>query len=109
MQEIHRIGRRREEITEEMLAIRSLLRGSITEQRVPSAKGERGPYYVLSRNDGGRTKSRRIRPGDDLEKARRDVAARARLKELYLEFEALTERLGELESSDPEVKKKRRK
>lgn len=94
--------------------MRSLRRGTINEQFVEDRrkKGaepvQRGPYYVLSRREDGRTVSRRLKPGEDLEQARLDVAEHKRFVELCKELERLTEQLGELIRLDPAQEKKRR-
>lgn len=103
MDSVSQIEKRRQTILKEMGSIRSLRRGSINEQRFrarPKRSQEvmmRGPYYVLSRNEHGKTVSMRLTSQHELEQARRDVAAHKRFKGLCREFEELTERLGELE------------
>lgn len=110
--DIQELEERREQILSEMQAMRSMRRGSITEQYLKDKrkKGQpvtRGPYYVFSRREDGRTVSRRLKPGPDLEQARREVAAHQRFVELCQEFERLTERLGELERDSDRQEKKR--
>ena len=63
METIIEIEEKREIILNEMRAIRSMKRGTINEQyfKMPS-KGRnepilRGPYYVISRREGGKTVS----------------------------------------------------
>lgn len=116
MNTVSHIEKRRQEILKEMGTIRSLRRGTINEQYFrarPKRTQEvamRGPYYVLSRNEGGKTRSRRLTSQQELEGARRDVAAHKRFKELCGEYEGLTERLGELEQSlDEESQEKKRR
>jgi hypothetical protein len=116
MNSVKEIEDKREAILEEIRSIRSMKRGTINEQflKVPR-KGEketvlRGPYYVLSRREGGKTVSQRLTSPSQLEQARREVAAHKRFVELCQEFEKLTEQLGEIESQrEPAVEKKRRK
>jgi len=102
---------RRERILEEMRSMHSMKRGSITEQYLKVRhKGKkepvlRGPYYVFSRKEGGRTVSKRLRSPGELEQTRSDVAAHRRFVELCKEFEVLTERLGELERDMGEVER----
>ena len=105
---------RRESILRELGSIRSLRRGTITQQylrgRVAGREEpvRRGPYYVLSRHEKGRTVSRRLKPGRELERARREVAAHKRFVDLCRELEEVTEKLGELEreGAEPEAGKK---
>jgi hypothetical protein len=88
-------------------------RGTINEQYLKSKpKGDdeptlRGPYYVLSRREGGKTVSERLSSPEALKQARADVAAHKRFVELCKEYEALTEKLGEMERlSDHQAEKK---
>ena len=113
MDSISSVQTRRRRIAEELLAMRSMRRGSINEQY---AKGKRagkavtrGPYPVLCWREGKRVLSERLSTAEELEHARQDVANHKRFKQLCKEFEALTRRLGELErqqvSRDEVVKK----
>lgn len=102
MNAIAQLEQRRAEILGEMAGIRSLERATLSEQmmRVPQ-KGKkegvlRGPYYVLARWQGGKTRSRRV-GREELERVRRDVANRERFLALSEEFMDLTQRLGEVE------------
>ena len=124
MANIKEIEEKREIILNEMRSIRSMKRGTINEQyfKMPS-KGRdapvlRGPYYVISRREGGKTVSERLSSPEILKQAQDDVAAYKRFVELCKEYEVLTEKLGQFERSDynlPEkktpksVSKKRRK
>ena len=116
MNRMEAIEARRAEILKEMGGIKSLQRGSITEQYLKvRRKGRgreerRGPYYVFSRRSGGRTVSRRLTTAEELASARAGVAASQRFRALCREFEELTERLGEfLPGSGMEAEKKRRR
>lgn len=113
MNDINQIEKRRDAILKQMQGIRSMERGSITEQylKVPH-KGKkepvlRGPYYMLSRREGKKTVGYRLKTPIELERARRDVEAHKEFKKLCREFEELTERLGKLNraSGDDEIKK----
>lgn len=103
MTELDRVEKRRREVAQELLGIRSLRRGTINEQYLPvKHRGEtdpvlRGPYHVFSRREGGRTVSRRLSTPGALREAREDVERHRRFAALCRELETLTERLGELE------------
>lgn len=111
---IKELEARRAELVNELLEIRSLVRGSVSEQFLKVAqKGKteparRGPYYVLSRSQQGRTKSERIKK-KDVARVKRDVENHKRFTALCEELAAVTEQLGELEreaaASEEAVKK----
>jgi hypothetical protein len=112
---IEAIEIRRNAILEEMRSIRSMKRGTINEQyfkvQLKRKKGAtfQGPYYVLSRREGEKTVSLRLRSSTELEQARKDVAAHRKFMVLCREFEQLTARLGEMEREESpfEQEKKR--
>lgn len=108
MSTIPELEARREGILEEMREIRSLNRGTISEQYLKvNLKGKpvlRGPYYVLSRHEKGKTISVRLKQ-EELEQTREDVAQYSRFKELFREYAEATERLGEMERESGEEKK----
>ncbi|MBI5117554.1 hypothetical protein HZA56_13845 [Candidatus Poribacteria bacterium] len=111
MNRIEQIEARRREILLEMGKIRSMRRGTLSEQYLrvlQKGKSEpalRGPYYVLSRQEGDKTASKRLKP-DEVVQAREDIEAHKRFKGLCREFEGLTEELGQLSRAfEEEVKK----
>lgn len=115
---IEEIDARREAIATEMCSIRAMRRGTINEQflNVGREKGKKGgvklgPYYVLSRREGGRTVSRRLSRGEELQQAQRDIEEHKRFVDLCKEFEELTEQLGDMEREEaqPGQEKKPRK
>jgi len=103
MDTVEELEARRNAILEEMRSIRSMRRGTINEQyfktRLKGKKGavQQGPYYVLSRREGQKTVSKRLRSEAELEQAQKDVAEYKIFLGLCQEFERLTARLGELE------------
>jgi len=103
MDTVQELEARRNAIIEQMRSIRSMRRGTINGQhfktRLKGRKGVvlQGPYYVLSRREGEKTVSKRLRSPVELEQARKDVAEYKKFLGLCQEFERLTARLGELE------------
>ncbi len=109
MDTVQELEARRNAVLEEMRSIRSMRRGTINEQHFKThLKGKRGivfqgPYYVLSRREGEKTVSKRLRSGLEVERAKEDVAEYKRFVGLCHEFERLTARLGELERGDQDL------
>jgi hypothetical protein len=108
---------RREEILASMHSIRSMKRASLNEQylKVPHQGHKepalRGPYYVMSWREDGKTIGKRLTTEADLTQARNDIEAHKRFMTLCQEYVRLTERLGELDrarDSEEEMKKKQR-
>jgi hypothetical protein len=103
MDTVQQLEVRRNAILEQMRSIRSMRRGTISEQyfkaRLKGRRGmvRQGPYYVFSRREQEKTASRRLRSAAELEEARKDVAEYKRFLGFCQEFERLTARLGELE------------
>ncbi len=106
MDTVEQLEGRRNAILEEMRSIRSMRRGTINEQyfkiRLKGRKGmvHQGPYYVLSKREGEKTVSNRLRSVAELEQAQKEVAEYKRFLSLCREFERLTARLGELERGE---------
>lgn len=101
---------RRKAILQEIYELRPLRRGTINEQFLKSvdASGKdrlRGPYFVESRREGGKTISRRIPHGPELERAQTANANYRKYSALMSEFENLTEELDE-QAAQREQKKK---
>ncbi len=115
MDTVQQLEARRNTILEEMRFIRSMRRGTVNEQyfktHLKGKKGmvRQGPYYVLSRREGAKTVSKRLRSVAELEQAQKDAAEYKRFLGLCQEFEQLTARLGELERGEQgfEQEKKR--
>ena len=107
------IEQKRQAVVQEMLAIKSMRRGSITEQFLKvKQKGEtepvlRGPYFVFSRREGTRTVSQRLTSPQQVSQAEQEIAAFKKFQELCKEFEVLTERLGSLAQQDEISKEKK--
>ena len=105
-----RLQARRQRVVEQMMGLGSMKRGTLNEQylRVPQ-KGRpepalRGPYYVLSRKEAGKTVSERVAPGR-VERVREDIARYNRFLELSREFVEISEQLGAGEEPEEPLKK----
>jgi hypothetical protein len=115
MDTVQQLEARRNTILEEMRSIRSMRRGTVNEQyfktHLKGKKGmvRQGPYYVLSRREGAKTVSKRLRSVAELAQAQKDAAEYKRFLGLCQEFEQLTARLGEWERGEQgfEQEKKR--
>lgn len=118
MNQQQQLESRRRNIVEEMLAIRSMRKGSISEQWFPVVRGgkateeRRGPYFVFTYKANGRTVSERLKSEAALARAREDADNYRRFKSLCSELEALTAALGDVERQEhdeaAQVKKKPR-
>ena len=115
MDTVQQLESRRNAVLEEMRSIRSMRRGTVNEQyfktRLKGRKGIvlQGPYYVLSRREGDKTVSKRLRSVGELEQAQKDVAEYKRFLGLCQEFERLTARLGELEGTEQGLEQEKKR
>jgi hypothetical protein len=114
METVQELEAERNAILEEMRSIRSMRRGTINEQHFKThLKGRKGtvlqgPYYVLSRREGEKTASKRLRSPAELERARKDVSEYKRFMDLCQQFERLTARLGELERGPQDLEREKK-
>jgi len=109
MDTVQELEAQRNAILEQMRSIRSMRRGTINGQHFKThLKGRKGialqgPYYVLSRREGKKTVSKRLKSPAELEQAQGDVSEYRRFMGLCQQFERLTERLGELGREQQDV------
>lgn len=100
------IENRRKIIVEEILAIPSMRKGTVSEQWFPVVRDgkktdeRRGPYFVFTCKLNGKTVSERIKSEEALVRAREDADNYRRFKALCAELEELTVALGELERQE---------
>jgi hypothetical protein len=90
--ELAELERRREDLLRELGQVGDFRRGSLNESwrrcgkpncacAAPGHPGH-GPQWNLTRKAGGRTRTAHLRPGPELEKARREVAEYERFRDL---------------------------
>ena len=90
--ELPELERRREDLYRELSGVGDFRPGSLNEVRrkcgkpncacaAPDHPGH-GPQYNLTRRAGGRTRAVHLRPGPELDKARREVAEYQRFRDL---------------------------
>ncbi|MHB1421554.1 MAG: DUF6788 family protein [Bacillota bacterium] len=113
MKTIESIEKRREEIIEEIKNINSMRKGTINEQylKVPRKNMEasvRGPYYVLTKKENGKTISIRIGI-NEVEEIQKETEEYKKYNYLTSEFAAITEELTEMKRTlqNKDIKKKR--
>ena len=115
MDPIQRLEKRRDAVLEQIRSIRSMRRGTINKQFLKVRhKGRdkpvsRGPYYVLSRRQEGKTVSQRLTSPGELKQAQNDVEAHKRFVALCKQFEELTERLGQIQRESDELREEKKR
>ena len=106
MMSTHTMEARRRTVLEQLAAIRSLRKGTLSEQWVPvvrdgkKTKELRGPYFVWTSKVGNKTVSERIKGEQEQQWAQQDALNYQRFKKLCWELEDLTHRLGLLERQE---------
>jgi len=112
MDSLQQLEAQRLAILDSLKSIRSMRRGSITEQFFPVRRQgqkqtvRRGPYYVFTRHRGSKTVSRRLTTPEALQQAREDVEAFKNFQALCRDYERLTEKLGAIERETTQEKKR---
>jgi len=109
------IEERREAVLNEMRAIRTMKKATLSmrpekvKHKGCAAPVLRGPYGLLVWREGKKSKGKRLRSEQEIARAREQVEGYKRFKTLCGEFAQLSEQLGELEreatASDEAVKK----
>jgi hypothetical protein len=109
--ELAGLERRREELYQELGQVGDFRRGSLNEVRrkcgkpgcacaAPGHPGH-GPQYNLTRSEGGRTRARHLRPGPELDKARREVAEWERFRDLVGQVTQVNEAICDARPAAP--------
>jgi len=101
MKEIAALEEKREQILHEIRDIRSMRKGSVTEQylRIPhkgiKEPAVRGPYWVYTRKEHGKTVAKRLNH-TEADIVREEVEAYHRFQSLCREYAETTEKLSVL-------------
>ncbi len=105
------LERRREELYRELSQVGDFRRGSLNEVRRKCGKPNcacaqpghpgHGPQYNLTRSENGRTVARHLRPGPELDKARREVAEFERFRDLVGQVTEVNEAICEARPAAP--------
>jgi hypothetical protein len=112
------LQRRRQALLLEMGRMRCMRPGSLCAQYQPVVRHgrptpeRRGPYYVLTTKQRGKTVSRRLPSPEEVARVREEVDNYQRYVALSREFVALTQQLGEMDRARDaalEQEKKRRR
>ena len=101
MKSMEELERRKSEIITEIQEIQTIRRGSVNEQylKVPRKGKEpsiRGPYYVLARNENGKTVSIRINTPEELGLIQKDIESYKKFTRLSKEFVLVTEAITDI-------------
>ena len=93
---IEDLKKRRDELIEQIKGITMMRRGTINENYLKvKRKGKepsiRGPYYVLSRNEGGKTVGFRLKTQEEIAFAQKDVDSYKEFNKISKEFVTVTE------------------
>lgn len=113
MSQAQRLDKERHELLREMENIRLMRRGTVNEQFLKVAQKDgsvalRGPYYLYSRTEKGKSISQRV-AAEDVERYQEETENCRRFKELASRCVVVCEELAEEESQVLEKKRKPRK
>src|ERR1039457_5020150 len=109
--ELAELERRREELYRELAQVGDFRRGSLNAVRrkcgkpgcacaAPGNPGH-GPQWNLTRKAGGRTRAVHLKPGPELEKARREVAEHERFRGLVSQVTEVNEAICQARPAVP--------
>jgi hypothetical protein len=109
--ELPELERRREELYRQLSQVGDFRPGSLNEVRrrcgkpncacaAPGHPGH-GPQYNLTRRVEGRTRTRHLRPGAELDKARRETAAYQRFRDLAGQVTEVNEAICDARPAPP--------
>lgn len=110
MDTLEELKHRRERVLEELGGLDEIRRGSVVEQFVEATRKDgtsirRGPYFLHTYKEKGKTISRRLRDAEEANLYRRQIRSFRRFQELSGELREIGERLSDLVGGRQAVKK----
>jgi len=110
MVEMEKLRSRRQQVLRELAELGEMRRGSISEQFVESpgrdgVRKRRGPYYVHTYKEKGKTVSRRLTGPEQVALRQKQIDAFRRFQELTAELLRIGEQIADLALSGEEEKK----
>jgi hypothetical protein len=110
---VTQVRKRRKELLEELAALEQMRRGSLCPQIFEATlkdgtKVHRGPYFLYTRKEKGKTVSRRISDPELVRRYREQIDAFRRFEALASELVRIGERISDLVLLDEEELKKKR-
>lgn len=110
MTTIEHLKLQRERILAELTQLQEIRRGSVVEQYVEStrpdgSKARRGPYFLYSYKEKGRTVSRRLTDREQVTRCRAQIHSFRRFQELTTQLLEIGQRISDLVLAQEGVKK----
>ena len=111
MKKIEKLTKRKLETLKKIAALGAMRKGSLTEQfletkRKDGSVTKRGPYLLYTFKEKGKTKSKRIKEGQEAQVYRDQIATFRRYQELSTELVRLSGRIADLTATETDIKKK---
>ena len=105
MNRFEKLQTRRQELMDELAGLEQMRRGSVMEQFVETVKkdgtkGRRGPYFLYTYKEKGKTVSRRLPSRRAADLYRNQIQAFRRFRKITSELLVIGEQLGELSVFD---------
>ena len=110
MSRLGELNRQRDEILKELAGLDEMRRGSVVEQFVDDTRKDdtavkRGPYFLYSYKEKGKTVSQRLKDANEANLYRRQIQSFRRFQELTSQLRELGERISDLVAGEREGKK----
>lgn len=110
MSKLNELKQQRDEVLKELAGLDEMRRGSVVEQFVESTRQDgttvrRGPYFLYSYKEQGKTVSQRLKDAGEADLYRRQIQSFRRFQELTSQLRKLGEQISDLAVGQQEVKK----